>query len=89
MTIVSLILIGYLVPFSEISLASGICYFFNIIVSCICSVEVSGNLDSSGASKLFVVSARTARSLSRFVVFKTSGTVLCFLYFQGYLNQLY
>ena len=41
-------------------------------------MEVSGNLDSSGAGKLFVsivVSARTARSLSQFVVFKTSGTV--------------
>ena len=44
-------------------------------------MEVSGNLDSSGAGKLFVsivVSARTARSLSQFVVFKTSGTVPLF-----------
>ena len=38
-------------------------------------MEVRGNLDSSGAGKLFVVSTRTARSLSQFVVFKTSGTV--------------
>ena len=47
-------------------------------------MEVSGNLDSSGAGKLFVsivVSARTARSLSRFVVFKTSGTVSLFSLF--------
>ena len=41
-------------------------------------MEVSGILDSSGAGKLFVVSARTARSLSRFVVFKTSWTVSLF-----------
>ena len=41
-------------------------------------MEVSGNLDSSGAGKLFVVSARTAHSLSWFVVFKTSGTVSLF-----------
>ena len=50
----------------------------SLIVSWIWSLEVSGNLDSSGAGKLFVVSARTARSLSRFVVFKTSRTIAIF-----------
>ena len=50
----------------------------SLIVSWIWSVEVSGNLDSSGAGKLFVVSARTARSLSRFVVFKTPRTIAIF-----------
>ena len=64
----------------------------SFIVYCICSLEVSGNLNSSGAGKLFVsivVSARIARSLSLFVVFKTSGTVSLFsLYFRGFVNQL-
>ena len=41
-------------------------------------MEGRGNLDSSGASKLFVVSTRTARSLSQFVAFKTLGTVALF-----------
>ena len=41
-------------------------------------MEVRGNLDSSGAGNLFIVSTRTAGSLSQFVVFKTSGTVSLF-----------